>query len=627
MYFTVNLFYLEQRNEPMSFPWFFELLVKSGNLIIKMNPEYVIEKIYGTNHFLKLFPLNAGLPIWDQIPKNLKDELYSFVSDSAPEKPLNYLYSSNSDLFSFNIYFEDTSTELFLIVHEEKSGRDLELELQRSEARFRIVIESAAQGILLMNVHGRITMVNSQIEQIFGYTREELLDTPVETLLPPMYREIHNHKRNSYLANPVSRPMAKGKDISGRHKNGNDIPVEINLSPIELYDGLYIIAFVSDISERNRLQNKIRRIEKLEAIGQLAGGIAHDFNNVLAGIIGLTELALRKLPPHSEAESNLKMVVNKAQSAADLVKQLLAFSRQQILRKHPLNFNSIVKSNKKMLQRYLGEDILLHTDLSDNLSLINADSSAMDQILTNLCINARDAMPDGGELIIKTENINLANENISIADLPMSSELIKITIQDTGIGMRKEVQKHIFEPFYSTKEFGQGTGLGLSSVYGLVEQHHGMILVDSKPGEGTQFKLYFPVYHGEMKSDAKEQNESSKLRGNETILFVDDEEAIVNSVSESLSFYGYNVLTADNGISAMKIFETHKDKIDLIISDLIMPERGGIELKMIIQSSNPNIKFLHISGYSDRIDPQIQYLKKPFLTDELVKKIREILDN
>ncbi len=614
----------------MSLSSLLDLLVKSGNVTLEMDMNYVVKTVSGSNSFLEQFPLKTGLSIWKQIPEELKRDLETFIkfgrTPSNPAEPFSYLYSDHSEQISFLIYFESTASSIFFIVHEEKSERDLELELQRSEARFRIVIESAAQGILLMNVHGRITMVNSQIEQIFGYSREEILDSPVEILLPPMYKEIHNHKRNSYLANPTSRPMAKGKEISGRHKKGNDIPVEINLSPIELYDGLYIIAFVSDISERNRLQNKIRRIEKLEAIGQLAGGIAHDFNNVLAGIIGLTELALRKLPSHSEAESNLKMVVDKAQSAADLVKQLLAFSRQQILRKHPLNFNGIIKSNKKMLQRYLGEDILLHTHLTDNLSLINADSSAMDQILTNLCINARDAMPDGGELIIKTENINLANENISIADLPITSDAIKITIQDTGIGMRKEVQEHIFEPFYSTKEFGQGTGLGLSTVYGLVEQHQGMILVDSKPGEGTCFKLYFPVYHGQIDSDVKEPNDNPKLNGTETILFVDDEDTIVNSVSESLSFYGYKVLTANNGVTAMKIFEANKDKIDLVISDLIMPERGGIELKMIIQSSNPDIKFLHISGYSDRVDPQTQYLKKPFLTDDLVKKIREILD-
>lgn len=592
-----------------------------------MKSDYTIEHIHGSNQFLKIFQLNTGQILWEQISNDLQKKLKPFTTNQTPTRFLNYVYLNNSDQFSFDLYFEDTPEGGFLIVHQEKSSRDLELELQRSEARFRTVIESAAQGILLMNVHGRITMVNSQVEQIFGYTRDEILNAPVELLVPPMYKEIHNHKRSSYLANPISRPMAKEMEISGRHKNGNDISVEINLSPIELYDGLYIIAFVTDISERNRLQNKIRRIEKLEAIGQLAGGIAHDFNNVLAGIIGLTELALRKLPTNSEAEPNLKMVVNKAQSAADLVKQLLAFSRQQVLQKLPLNFNTVIQSNKKMLQRYLGEDILLVTHLSKKLSLIHADSSAMDQILTNLCINARDAMPDGGELEIQTENINLANESIPIADLPPSSDYIKITIQDSGIGMRKEVQKHIFEPFYSTKEFGQGTGLGLSTVYGLVEQHHGKIFVESKPGEGTKFKLYFPVFQGELKSDTKELDDHSKLRGYETILFVDDEEAIVESVSESLSFYGYNVLTANNGITAMKLFESYKGRIDLVISDLIMPERGGIELKMLIQSLNPDVKFLHISGYNNRVTSQTQYLEKPFLTDDLVKKIREILDH
>ncbi len=613
----------------MAYPLLLNLLAQYDNTIIYLDKNFMVTRIQGDNNFSTYIPIQTRRLLWEQIPPDLQNSLKTAFQLSATktiESPLAYQFSNKNGLFSFKIFFEQTKSETILIIHEERLEQDLELELQRSEARFRSVIESADQGILLVNVHGRITLVNSAIEHIFGYERDELLDAPIEILLPPMYKEIHNYARSGYLSNPLPRSMAPDKEVVGRHKNGDDIPIEVSLTPIELYDGIHIIAFVTDISERNRLQNKIRRIEKLEAIGQLAGGIAHDFNNVLAGIIGLTELAIRKLPENSDAEANLKMVINKAQSAADLVKQLLAFSRQQVLRKRPLNFNSIINTNKKMLQRYLGEDIVLKTELDPELHLVNADSSAMDQIITNLCINARDAMPDGGELIIKTENVDLTNENISLADVQETMDIIKITIRDSGIGMRKEVQKHIFEPFYSTKEFGQGTGLGLSTVYGLIEQHNGQITVESIPGEGSSFYIFLPAFNGAQTDHQNISTTSVPLHGTETVLVVDDEDAIIRSISETLSSYGYTVLTAENGIKALELFEENSEDIDLVISDLIMPERGGMELKMLIQSQHPQVRFLHITGFSDRIDANTPHLKKPFLAKDLLQKIRELLD-
>jgi len=230
--------------------------------------------------------------------------------------------------------------------------KSYEAEFHRSEAKFRIVLETAAQGILLMNMHGQITMANTKIEQLFGYDRDELVDASLEILIPSAYRDIHVHHRNTYLTNPENRVMAPGKELNGRRKDGDEFPIEVHLTSMEMYDGLNVVAFITDISAQKELQNKIRRMEKLEAIGQLAGGIAHDFNNVLAGIIGLTELGLRKLPPNSEAIRNFKMVIDKAQGAADLVKQLLAFSRQQVLSPKPLNLNQIIQKNHNLLQRY-----------------------------------------------------------------------------------------------------------------------------------------------------------------------------------------------------------------------------------------------------------------------------------
>jgi len=501
-----------------------------------------------------------------------------------------------------------------------------EIELQRSEAKFRIVLETAAQGILLVNLHGQISLVNTKIEKLFGYSRDELIDASLEKLVPLLYRDIHVHYRNKYFANPTNTAMAAGKEINGKRKDGSEFPIEVHLTSAEMYDGLHVIAFITDISEQKKLQNRIRRMEKLEAIGQLAGGIAHDFNNVLAGIIGLTELAQRKIPEDSPAEKNLKMVIDKAQGAAQLVKQLLAFSRQQVLAPKPLNLNQHIENSKRMLQRYLGEDIQLVVNVDPKLHPISADPSAMDQIITNLCINARDAMPDGGDLQIRTENIDITNENIPLDKVAPQIDFVKLSISDTGVGMRQEIQKHIFEPFYSTKEFGQGTGLGLATVYGLVEQHGGVTQFTSIPGEGTVFYLYFPAI-----TDKKLQEEQHPIKnkvpgGSETILIIDDEKDIIHSAAETLALHGYKVLTSEDGINGLKLFESRKDAIDLVISDVVMPRMGGIELKMLIQNIKPEIKFLHISAYTDRIEPGFSYLQKPFLAEQLLTKIRDVLD-
>lgn len=504
--------------------------------------------------------------------------------------------------------------------------KSYEAEFHRSEAKFRIVLETAAQGILLMNMHGQITMVNTKTEQLFGYDRDELIDTSLEILIPSAYRDIHMHHRNTYLTHPENRVMAPGKDLHGRRKDGTEFPIEVHLTSLEMYDGLNVVAFITDISAQKELQNKIRRMEKLEAIGQLAGGIAHDFNNVLAGVIGLTELGLRKLPADSDATHYFKMVIDKAQGAADLVKQLLAFSRQQVLSPKPLNLNQVIQKNHKLLQRYLGEDIRLSLFLDPNLYHIEADPSALDQIITNVCINARDAMPDGGDLDIRTENVSIADEDISIEKLAPQIDFIKLTITDNGIGMRQEVQKHVFEPFYSTKEFGQGTGLGLATVYGLVEQHGGATQFKSVPGEGTSFYMFFPAVKKVDNLDVQKSKSLKISGGNETILIVDDEQDIILTSSDTLTMAGYKVLSAQNGVEALELFKKNKAKIDLVISDIVMPMMGGIELKLLIRDEAPEVRFLHFSAYSDKIDPDFSYLQKPFLAEELLHKVREVLD-
>lgn len=512
-----------------------------------------------------------------------------------------------------------------LISELTESRKRYENELNKSEKKFRILLESASQAIILVNMHGRITLVNAKVESLFLYKREELIDQPIEILIPARLRELHVKHRNEYILNPVNRKLGVDFSINARQKDGSEFPAEISLSGIDICEGLFVMAFITDISERKKFESKLRQIEKLEAVGQLAGGIAHDFNNVLAVIIGLAELGLRKLPKNNAAQENLKQIIMKADSAANLVRQLLIFSRKQFIKPQKLNLNYTIKNNKKLLQRYLGEDVELITKLENSLSFINADPSSMDQIITNLCINARDAMPDGGDLILQTENVTISENIAANSGEITKGKFVKLSVCDSGMGMREEIINHIFEPFFTTKDIGEGTGLGLSIVYGLVKQHNGFIQSKSRLGEGTTFELYFPVFTDDLSNHTKNNKEQVK-GGKETILVVDDEADLLKGFKTTLELLGYTVLAAQNGLKALAIIEQHKDSIDMIIADVVMPVMGGVELKLIVKKIDPDIKFIFISSYTDKVEPDEVYLQKPFQSDILARKVRKVLD-
>ncbi len=518
---------------------------------------------------------------------------------------------------------QSTAGQILCLIRDITERKRYESDLQKSESKFRILLESASQAIVLVNVHGRITLVNSQTEHLFGYSREELLHQPIEILLPYVERG-KNNVLNQNNFRHLTTDIPKGThELIGMRKDGSEFPFEIRFSQVEMFEGPFIMALITDISARKKLESRLRRVEKLEAIGQLAGGIAHDFNNVLAGIIGLSELSLRRIEKEDPVYENIKLIIKKSESAADLVRKLLMFSRQQHIAKHLLNLNQIVLSNQKLLQRYLGEDIRLMVHLADDLHLIHGDASAMDQMITNLCINARDAMPDGGELILQTRNITIKEKE---KDLP-PGEYVLFIISDTGVGMSQEVQKHIFEPFFTTKELGQGTGLGLATVYGLVQQHDGFIQFSSKLGEGTVFKIYFPAVLEDRNYTTRHSGQTAIKGGHETILLVDDQIDILSTSKETLESYGYKVLIAGNGIQALEIFEKYHDIIDLVISDVVMPDMDGIELRLFCQKIKPHIKFLLMSAFSPKLENENGYLLKPFLGSQLARKVREILDS
>ncbi len=568
-----------------------------------------------------------GKTVFEIFPHPLAQRFQTMIlltNRTAEVQTFEYQQEKGGKLRDFEArLIQSTAGQILCLIRDITERKRYESDLQKSESKFRILLESASQAIVLVNVHGRITLVNSQTERLFGYSRDELIHQPMEILLPFIERG-KNNVLNQNNFRHFSTDIPKGThELTGMRKDGSEFPFEIRFSQVEMFEGPFIMALITDISARKKLESRLRRVEKLEAIGQLAGGIAHDFNNVLAGIIGLSELSLRRIDKNDPVYENIKLIIKKSESAADLVRKLLMFSRQQHIAKHLLNLNQIVLSNKKLLQRYLGEDIHLIVRLADDLHLIHGDASAMDQIITNLSINARDAMPDGGELSIQTRNITI---NEKEKDLP-PGEYVMFIIADTGIGMSADVQKHIFEPFFTTKELGQGTGLGLATVYGLVQQHDGYIQFSSKLGEGTVFKIYFPAVLEDKNHTSTETASAQVKGGNETILLVDDQIDILTTSKETLESYGYKVLIAGNGIQALEIFERYHDIIHLVISDVVMPDMDGIELRMLCQQIKPQIKFLLMSAFSPKLENEEGYLLKPFLGNQLARKVRQVLDS
>jgi signal transduction histidine kinase len=388
------------------------------------------------------------------------------------------------------------------------------------------------------------------------------------------------------------------------------------------------------IEALRQTQEQLLQSQKLEAVGQLAGGVAHDFNNLLTVIMGYSQLSLEQLPADNPVRQNLEEISKAGEMAASLTRQLLALSRKQVMQPTVLDLNSVVPSMEKMLKRTIGEDIEMSTILQPDLGNVNADPGQMEQVIMNLVINARDAMPDGGKLTIKTADIYLdetfARHHIGVTPGPH----VMLTVRDTGSGIDGSTQKHIFEPFFTTKEIGKGTGLGLSTVYGIIKQSAGTIWVESQVGKGTTFKIYLPrVYE-----DAEEHKHSTRSNqvpyGNETILLVEDADLVRHLAKEVLENKGYRVQEATSGRDALRISEQNQGPIDLLLTDVVMPEMNGHELASRLSSVRPEMRVLYMSGYtSDEIvhhgvlEQGIDFIQKPFSPEVLTLKVQEVLSD
>jgi PAS domain S-box-containing protein len=508
-----------------------------------------------------------------------------------------------------------------------------ERERRASEQRFRGLVEAAPDPIFGIAADGRIIFVSPRVRDVLGYEPSELVGQPIETLVPERFRGMHGRHRAGYLAAPSTRPMGAGRELFARRKDGTEVPVEISLGvTAEQSDGLATAVLV-DISARHTLESQLRQAQKLEAIGQLAGGIAHDFNNLLLVISGHCAEA-RDLLGNQPGAEELKEVDGAVQRASQLTAQLLAFARRQVLEVHDVDLNDIVTGVTPMIGRLIGEDIEIIVLTGDDLPAIRADRGQLEQILVNLAVNARDAMPTGGTLTVETRCATLDERYASGHVDVEPGRYVCLTVTDTGEGIDPDVAAHLFEPFYTTKEVGRGTGLGLATVHGIVTQSGGQIRVYSEPGLGASFKLYFPAHATTAASTAAPaEPDTLKLTGSETVLLCEDEASVRHVVERILTRNGYSVLTGTTPHEAIQLARTHGDAIDVLITDVIMPGVSGPDLATRLHESLPHLRVLFMSGYTaeairDRATLPLgsAMLEKPFDGPTLLRSLRALLD-
>jgi PAS domain S-box-containing protein len=529
---------------------------------------------------------------------------------------------------AFNLMTQKIA-ESIVQLEQQASERADAAQAIKSATRYRLLFDLNPEPMWVYDLETlRFLAVNEAAIRHYGYTREEFLAMTIRGIRSPEDVLLLDEELQRTPPTAMNRTNARHQK-----KDGAMIEVEISADAIELEGRTARLVMSHDITGRRQLEAQFRQAQKMDAIGQLAGGVAHDFNNLLTVIGAHSDFLLDAMESNDERREDVQEIQKAGVRASGLTRQLLAFSRKQILRPAVLEMNKIVVDAEKMLRRLIGEDIEVSTELAPDLAEILADSGQLEQVLVNLAVNARDAMPGGGRLIIKTMNVMATERSIDPDGVTPPGKYVLVSITDTGTGMDETTRAHMFEPFFTTKAPGKGTGLGLATVFGIVKQSGGFVWVDSTPRMGTSFRIYFPQLAEELGPEEIEATAAVVSRGLETILLVEDEESVRVSVRRMLTHQGYVVLEARDGKDALGISAVYGAPIHLVLSDAVMPGMSGAEVFRKLRLERIDIKTLCMSGYTDDevvkrgiVAGEMPFIQKPFTQIDLARLVRQTLD-
>jgi PAS domain S-box-containing protein len=546
----------------------------------------------------------------------------------GPSGEVDYIIHEVEDVTEFVRLQQQGAAERKVADELRTHAAQMEQTLQAT-ARYRALMEQANDAILILDLSGRILEANREAERLFGRSRAQITGRCYDDFVVPEEREESARRRARLTTEGSVR-------VTGRHMEragGTVVSVDVSGSLVRMGEESRILAILRDVTERQRLEALLLQSQKMESVGRLAGGVAHDFNNLLGVITGYGDLLLREIGEGHPSHKRVVEIRKAADRAAALTRQLLAFSRKQVLHLRVLDLNGVVTGIETMLRRLIGEDVELITVLQPGLGRVKADPGQIEQVIANLAVNARDAMPRGGKLIIETGNVDLDEMYAAARPDARPGPHVMLAVSDTGHGMDAETLSHMFEPFFTTKGLGQGTGLGLATVYGIVRQVGGQVMVYSEPGRGTSFKVYLPRLEEETDEAPAPAPAGPAPTGSETVLLVEDEPALRILIHEILRGAGYRILQAAAPDEALALAAAHQGPIHLVLTDVILPSMSGRQMADELRAVRPQTRALFMSGYTDDaishhgiLEPGTHFMEKPFTSDRLLRKVREVLD-